>query len=459
MTTRAESATDGPVTIVAGSVELFGDLTLPRGARGLIVFVHGSGSSRFSSRNRHVAAVLARAGLGTLLMDLLTSDEEVEDERSGRLRFDIPMLAERVVETLDWLAEDSRTRGLRFGCFGASTGAAAALIAAAQRPTLVQAVVSRGGRPDLAAPHLREVLAPTLLIVGGADSAVLRLNENAFRQLPCEKRLEIVEGATHLFEEPGALDRVALLAQEWFSTHLARARSSGTEDPRGKPAALARRAMRLPYRDRREAGGELALLVKQLPVRESVVLGLPRGGVPVAFEVARAIDAPLDVFVVRKLGVPGHAELAMGAIASGGVRVLNDDIVDSLHISAAAIDAVVRGETAELHRREGLYRNGRSPVDVRGRRAILVDDGLATGASMRAAVAALRALEPAEIVVAVPVAGAESCEDFRRDVDVCVCAATPDPFYGVGFWYRDFTPTSDAEVRELLTLAPEEVHP
>ena len=215
--------------------------------------------------------------------------------------------------------------------------------------------------------------------------------------------------------------------------------------------------MSLPYRNRREAGQVLAELVRELPAGDSVVLGLPRGGVPVAFEVARAIGAPLDVFVVRKLGVPGHEELAMGAIASGGMCVLNDDVVDSLRISPEVIAAAVRSETIELRRREELYRDGRPPVDVRGKRAILVDDGLATGASMRAAVAALRALGPAEIVVAVPVAAAESCEDFRHEVDFCICAATPEPLNGVGRWFRDFRPTSDDEVRALLALVPEEV--
>jgi putative phosphoribosyl transferase len=217
--------------------------------------------------------------------------------------------------------------------------------------------------------------------------------------------------------------------------------------------------MPLPFRNRREAGQVLAELVRELPPRKSVVLGLPRGGVPVAFEVARAIGAPLDAFVVRKLGVPGDEEFAMGAIASGGVRVLNDDVVGSLRISPEAIEATVRREAAELLRREELYRDGRPPIDVRGKRAILVDDGLATGSSMRAAVAALRALRPAEIVVAVPVAAAEACEDFRHQVDACICAATPKPFYGVGLWYREFEPTSDSEVRELLALVPEEVRP
>lgn len=212
--------------------------------------------------------------------------------------------------------------------------------------------------------------------------------------------------------------------------------------------------MRLPYQNRREAGRLLGQLVMQeLEPRESVVLGVPRGGVPVAFEVAQALGAPLDIFVVRKLGVPGHEELAMGAIASGNVRVLNSEIVEELQISDEAIESVSRRETTELNRREELYRDGRPAAVVRGKRAILVDDGLATGASMRAAVTALRTLDPSEIVVAVPVAAAEACDDFRQEVDVCLCAATPEPFFGVGRWYINFAPTTDTEVRELLALA------
>lgn len=234
-----EPNAERPLTIVAGNVVLSGDLTLSKGAEGLVVFVHGSGSSRLSSRNRHVAAVLAEAGLATLLMDLLTPSEEMEDERAGRLRFNIPLLADRVVATLDWLGTESELAGLRVGCFGASTGAAAALIATAQRPARVHAVVSRGGRPDLAGEHLQSVRAPALLIVGGADSVVLELNESAYRELRCVKRLAVVAGATHLFEEPGALDRVALLAREWFSQHL-----SGPPSPNGSTRTTGSRETR-----------------------------------------------------------------------------------------------------------------------------------------------------------------------------------------------------------------------
>ncbi|MGE5597203.1 MAG: phosphoribosyltransferase [Hyphomicrobiales bacterium] len=210
--------------------------------------------------------------------------------------------------------------------------------------------------------------------------------------------------------------------------------------------------MKLPFHDRREAGRALAAaLPSTIRDERPVVLALPRGGVPVAFEVARALGAPLDVFVVRKLGTPGHEELAMGAIASGGVRVLNGEVARFVH--AADIEAVVERESRELERREREYRDGRPPVPVRGRSVVLVDDGLATGASMRAAVHALRQMEPARITVAVPVAAAETCQEFEQLVDRVVCAATPEPFYAVGLWYEQFPATSDEEVRELLARA------
>jgi predicted phosphoribosyltransferase len=186
------------------------------------------------------------------------------------------------------------------------------------------------------------------------------------------------------------------------------------------------------------------------------VLALPRGGVPVALEVARALDAPLDVFVVRKLGLPGHEELAMGAIATGGVRVLNREVIDVHGVPPALIAAVGARENEELRRRERRYRGQRPPPDVRGRTVILVDDGLATGSTMRAAVLALRRLEPARIVVAVPVGDATTCEEFAADADEVVCARTPEPFGAVGLWYDDFSQTTDEEVRELLERLAEE---
>jgi putative phosphoribosyl transferase len=210
------------VRVPAGAVTLEGNLVTPEGAKGIVLFAHGSGSSRHSPRNRYVAHLLNEARLATLLVDLLTPDEEAAERRTGHLRFDIGLLAERLVDVTDWLNQQPDTRDLPLGYFGASTGAAAALVAAAARPQFVGAVVSRGGRPDLAGPALPLVRAPTLLIVGGNDVQVIELNRQALARLHSEKQLVIIPGATHLFEEPGALDEVARLARQWFERYLVR---------------------------------------------------------------------------------------------------------------------------------------------------------------------------------------------------------------------------------------------
>ncbi|HEX7022111.1 MAG TPA: phosphoribosyltransferase, partial [Trueperaceae bacterium] len=212
------------------------------------------------------------------------------------------------------------------------------------------------------------------------------------------------------------------------------------------------------FEDRRDAGRHLAQALTSYG-SDAVILALPRGGVPVGYEVAERLGAPLDVFIVRKLGVPGHEELAMGAIASGGVRVLNEDVVGSLGISEAALNRVTERERRELERREELYRDGQPETPVAGRTVILVDDGLATGASMRAAVKALQQKEPARIVVAVPVAAPETCESLREEVDQVICARTPEPFLGVGRWYRFFPQVTDDEVRNLLKRAAADLAP
>lgn len=205
------------------------------------------------------------------------------------------------------------------------------------------------------------------------------------------------------------------------------------------------------FRDRADAGRQLAQRLRDYAGRDDVlVLALPRGGVPVAYEVAAALDVPIDVFLVRKLGVPGQEELAMGAIASGGVRVLNDHVVRTLGISEEEIDRVAVQEQRELERRERAYRKGRPPPELRGRTVILIDDGLATGSTMRAAIDAVRQQGAREVIVAVPVAAVSTCEEFRREVDDIVCAQTPEPFYAVGLWYEDFSQTTDEEVYELL---------
>jgi putative phosphoribosyl transferase len=210
------------------------------------------------------------------------------------------------------------------------------------------------------------------------------------------------------------------------------------------------------FRDRLDAGRQLAeSLAHYADSPDVLVLALPRGGVPVGYEVARALHAPLDALLVRKLGVPGHEELAMGAVASTGVRVLNYDTIDHLNIPPNVIEHVTELERRELARRERSYRDDRPAPDVGGRTVILVDDGLATGSTMRAAAAALRLQHPRRIVVAVPTAAPQTCDELRSEVDEVVCAITPDPFYAVGLWYQDFSETLDLEVRELLAKAAE----
>jgi dienelactone hydrolase len=217
------------VAVPSGSVTLEGTLGVPDGATGVVLFAHGSGSSRFSPRNRYVARVLRDAGIGTLLLDLLSLEEEEVDVVTRQHRFDIRMLADRLVATIDWLAGESATRSLPVGLFGASTGAGAALVAAAERPDRVAAVVSRGGRPDLAGDALARVQAPTLLLVGERDDVVIRLNQIAEARMRAEVRLVVIPGATHLFEEPGALEQVAAAARDWFLLHLGHDRRSRDE--------------------------------------------------------------------------------------------------------------------------------------------------------------------------------------------------------------------------------------
>lgn len=205
------------------------------------------------------------------------------------------------------------------------------------------------------------------------------------------------------------------------------------------------------FRDRADAGRNLAEELTEYAGLDDVqILALPRGGVPVAFEVAERLGAPLDVFLVRKLGVPGHEELAMGAIASGGTRVLNEDVVGPLRIPGAVIDSVAEIEQMELERREDAYRDARPPPQIAGKIVILIDDGLATGATMRAAALAIRERKPQKLVIAVPVSSPRTCQEFETEADAIVCAVTPEPFHGVGMWYRDFSQTTDDEVRELL---------
>lgn len=414
--------------VVIGRSSLAGSLAIPDDVAGLVIFAHGSGSSRFSVRNRHAAEYLGKLGFATLLFDLLT-DDEADDRRNV---FDIPLLGERVVEAIDWARADARTFALPIGLFGASTGAGAAIIAAAARPGEVSAIVSRGGRPDLAGDALSHVRAPVVLIVGGNDHEVLALNKSARARMQCETSLVIIPGAGHLFEEPGTLEQALAAAGSWFTRHLFSKRPFFT--------------------DRKAAGRLLAVKMARFAPLRPVVYALPRGGVPVAIEVARRLNAPLDLLLVRKIGVPRQPELAAGAVVDGEQPdlVLNDDIVRAAGMTDAEIASAAKGLLKEIERRRALYMPGKQPVSARGRTAILVDDGVATGASMEAAIAAVRRRAPKRIVAAVPVASRSAALMLHGLVDEVVCLAAPEDFGGVGEFYRDFHQLSDQEVVDLL---------
>lgn len=408
-------------------IGLPGTLSIPAGAEAVVVFVHGSGSSRLSPRNIQVSDALVRLGFATLLFDLLTEDEE----RDRTNVFDIPLLAQRVDDSVRWLDHERATRGLKVGLFGASTGAAAALVAAGALGSRIGAVVSRGGRPDLAVDALARVRSPTLLIVGGADTDVLDLNRQALKRLRCEKSLAVVPHATHLFPERGALEAVISHAARWFARHI------GTDGL---------------FRNRRDAGVRLALALETYKARRPVVMALPRGGVPVAAEVATALDAPLDLVLVRKIGVPIQPELAMGAVADGGTPtvVRNEEVIRLAGVDEEAFKRAQDRELREIERRRHTYLGDRPPIDVAGRLVIVVDDGIATGATTRAALRSVAARKPSALVLAVPVAPPSAAAELRLEVDELVCLETPEDFFAIGTYYDDFSQVSDDEVRRLL---------
>jgi putative phosphoribosyl transferase len=435
-----------PVRIPSDAIRLEGTLTIPPDAIGIVLFAHGSGSSRLSPRNTFVAEALQKAGIGTLLFDLLSEDEAADRENV----FDIDFLGHRLTDATRWLRSRAEYAKYPLGYFGASTGAAAALVAAA-RDTSIKAVVSRGGRPDLAMRSLPRVTAPTLLIVGGDDSPVIEMNEEAFAQLRCEKQMKIVPGATHLFEEPGTLEEVVRLARDWFVRHLA------NEEVRDETSADCPYDDEedLVFADRTDAGRKLAERLRKYKGEHPVVLGVPRGGVPVAFEVARALDAPLDVIIVRKLGAPGQSELGIGAVVDGDhpETVLNPEVIGAVHASRDYVQREIQNQLKEIHRRNAVYRGGRSRVELRDRTVIVVDDGIATGGSIRAALRGVRRQEPKKIILAVPVAPSDTIESLASEVDEIVCLTTPAFFFGIGEFYVDFHQLTDTEVIRLLESA------
>jgi predicted phosphoribosyltransferase/dienelactone hydrolase len=386
-----------------------------------------------------VARALQEAGLATLLLDLL---EEEEDDRAKV--FDIELLAERLLFAADWLRQDQQTAALPLGYFGASTGAGAALVAAAREPAGVGAVVSRGGRPDLAGAYLSAVRAPTRLIVGGDDGEVVGLNQRALRRLRCPKDLVIVPGATHLFPEPGALEEVARLAKEWFLRHLP---ASGGSAAGHGPVPDEEVAM---FRDREDAALRLAAKLKGRELHDPLVLAIPRGGVVTGAVLARELGAELDVVLSRKLRAPEQPELALGAVMEDGQVCLNHHARPFLDELKDYLAAERRHQLGEIARRKKLFRAVRPAAAVAGRSVIVTDDGIATGSTMIAALQTVKAQGAREVIVAVPVGSPDRLEEVRHWCDDVVCLLCPEDFRAIGQFYEDFSQVEDGQAAELL---------
>lgn len=429
------------IRVRAGAVVLRAGLAVPQGPVGLVIFAQPCTAS---SRTRFVAEALRARGLATLVVELLTEREEHLDRIDSSLRFDIDMLAERLLAVTAWVTEESSLSHMPLAYVGDGTGAAAALSAASRRPDLIRAVVVRAGRADLAGSTLPTVRAPTLFIVGGNDHAVHELDRAAIEHMTALTQLAVIPGAGHHFEEPGALDEVAQLAAEWCIDQFARA----------LPELPSRRgAWGRQFRDRTAAGERLAGALMHLAGRPLLVCGLPRGGVAVADPIARALDAALDVWLVRKIGMPIQPELGMGALAEGAALVLDHTTVRWSGATPDELRTIVHQKAAEIRRHAQLYRGEAPPPDVHGKTVILVDDGIATGGTLRAAIHGARKRGAAWVVVAAPVASAEAAAAIRREADELVCLSLPHHLMSVGAWYQDFRQLAESEVVDLLREA------
>ncbi len=420
-----------------GAVELRATLGVPAGTAGLAIMADGSGETRASARERHVAEALRARGLATLLVDLLTEPELAADRLDTSRRFDVELLAQRMLGVCEWVVRESHIAHLPIAIDATGTAAAAALIAAAQRPELVSVIVSRGGRPDLAGASLPNVAAPTLFLVGGADGDELELDRETIARMTVPTQLAIVPG--RLDDEPGALDEAAQLAGEWIVEHLGRE----LVEPHGEARQ---------FRDRRSAGARLAELLPHYAA-DAVVFAASPGGTPVADEIAKALGAPLDVWLVRKIGMPIQPELGMGALAEGAALVLDPSIVRWSGASPDEVRALVHRTAIAIRRRARAYRADQPPLDIRGRTAILVEDGIASAGLLHAAVRGARRRGAARVVVAAPVATAEAIARLRIAADEVIALAVPPRLSALRAWYHDCSPLTERDVAAILDAA------
>jgi predicted phosphoribosyltransferase/dienelactone hydrolase len=443
-------------TIAVSAEKLEGDLVVPPTARSIVLFAHGSGSNRHSLRNQYVAQVFNNAGFATLLVDLLTQQEKEIDDKSRHIRFNIDLLAERLLAVTYWLLQNTNTYNLRIGYFGSSTGAAAALIAAANLGNTVKTIVSRGGRPDLAGAKgvMQHVRAPTMLIVGGNDSSVITLNKSSLAQLGTgAKELAVIPGAGHMFDEPGKMEVVAEIATEWFKCYLENGKKFENKY-RYKPglsSIFTKPGIQIRFKDRAAAGVMLASVLRKYEGKaDGIVIGIPRGGVVVADAIARKLGFELDVAFPRKLRSPGNSENAIGAIMQDGSVYVDSGLVESMMISKDYMEMEQSEQKKEIQRRMDLYRPGQRGYRIRGRVVVLVDDGAATGATVAAAARWTRRQEPAKMIVALPVASKQSVKVLKSEADDVQVLKQPSDFKALAQFYQDFQDVTDNQVMQIM---------
>jgi predicted phosphoribosyltransferase/pimeloyl-ACP methyl ester carboxylesterase len=446
--------------ILITELNLEADLWIPLGAKALILFAHGSGSGRHSTRNQYLAQALNNAGFGTLLVDLLNTQEKEIDSSTRHLRFDIDSLASRIESITNWLLQEPRTQNLSLGYFASSTGAAAALIASTRFNNIIKAIVSRGGRPDLAEDKLKLITSPTLLVVGGYDNVVVGINKRALKELKHAEAREmvVIPGAKHLFEEPGKMEDVAKVASEWFGCYLLRTgrrfeNKYALSMAAGFWSALKDRSIQIRFKDRASAGEILASALGKYRNKDDVtVIGIASGGFVVADAVARKLGANLDIVVGRRIRSPYNSENAIGAVAQDGSVYLDERVIQELNISKEYIDSEVKKQKKEIEHRTNLFRPVPREYIVRGRIVMLIDDGAATGATIIGLARWIRKQEPRLLVIGVPVAPKNVVDLLAAEADYVEVISRPSThkFKAIEYFYDDFSPVADDKVVQIV---------
>ncbi len=428
------------------------DLCIPKNARALVVFSHGSGSSRYSTRNEYIAQILNDAGFGTLLVDLLRTEEKAADSNNKHLRFDIALLTSRMESVTKWLLEESRTQKLALGYFGSSTGAGAALLASIRFRNTVKAVVSRGGRPDLAESELHNISAPTLLIVGELDSPTVGINKRVLKKLKhaAATDLVIIPRAGHLFEEHGKMEQVADLTVSWFRHYLLEESIQDFSTRRNRgimrnflSSLKTRASLQLQFKDREAAGEMLAARLRGQERDSPIIVGIANGGIVVADIVRQQLRADLEIVFPRRLRSPTNSENAIGAIMQDGSTYFDKSSMTEAQVSDEYLKTEKQVQTEEIDRRLAFHGLKRRQYSLNGRTVILVDDGAATGSTIAVVARWIREQRPSKLIVALPVASPQATQVSKKEADRTEIIFRPSDFRTVEQYYRNFGEITD----------------